>query len=120
MPSFSPDPPAVGASDGAIWLYGETSPTLVRFDTAASAVTSYQVPGWHLGSDLLGGTPKFALGSIWLRTSDDFISRIDPATGAVTATYPAYIGGGEVAVAFGSLWVANVNTDTVWRDRIDP
>lgn len=59
-------------------------------------------------------------GSVWLRTSDTRLDRIDPATGRVLATYPADSGGGGggLAVAFGSLWVDNAGSDSVWREPI--
>jgi hypothetical protein len=59
-------------------------------------------------------------GSVWLRTSDPKLDRIDPATGRVRATYPAANagGGGGLAVAFGSLWVENAGSDSVWREPI--
>jgi streptogramin lyase len=61
-----------------------------------------------------------AAGSIWLRTADATIDRVDPATGRGLTTYPADRGGGGggVAVAFGSLWVDNAGIDTVWREPI--
>lgn len=54
-------------------------------------------------------------GSVWVRTSDRAVARIDARTGRVVATYPAAGGGGGLVVAFGSLWVANAVDDTVWR-----
>ena len=59
-------------------------------------------------------------GSLWVRTSNSTVTRIDAATGHVTRTYPAPAagGGGGVAVGFGSLWIANAGLDTVWREPI--
>jgi DNA-binding beta-propeller fold protein YncE len=61
-------------------------------------------------------------GSIWVRTTNTRIDRIDPATGSVLGIYPAARdgGGGGLAVAFGSLWVENVGADSVWREPIKP
>jgi hypothetical protein len=56
-------------------------------------------------------------GSVWVRTSDRKVVRIDARSGRVVATYPASGGGGGLAVAFGSLWVANAADDTVSRIR---
>jgi hypothetical protein len=55
-----------------------------------------------------------------MRTSDSRIDRIDTASGRVLATYPADGGGGGggLAVAFGSLWVDNAGSDSVWREPI--
>ncbi len=59
-------------------------------------------------------------GSIWVRTTNTQIDRINPVTGQIQARYPAGVsgGGGDLAVAFGSLWVANAGSDSVWREPI--
>lgn len=46
--------------------------------------------------------------------------RIDPASGGVQAVYPAGSegGGGDITVAFGSLWVYNAGSDSIWREPI--
>jgi streptogramin lyase len=61
------------------------------------------------------------MGSLWLRTSESTIARIDPSTMRVVQTYPAEVGSsgpGEMVLYGGSLWMANAETDTVWRERI--
>jgi streptogramin lyase len=55
---------------------------------------------------------------VYLRTSDTSVAKIDATTGAVIARYPASGGGGGIAVAYGSLWVVNALTDSVWRERL--
>ena len=59
-------------------------------------------------------------GSIWVRTSDSSVARIDPETGSVTKRYPADRagGGGGIAVGFGSLWIGNFDSLTIWRESI--
>jgi streptogramin lyase len=59
-------------------------------------------------------------GSVWLRTTNTTIDRIDPASGKVQAVYPAGLegGGGDITVAFGSLWVDNAGSNSVWREPI--
>jgi streptogramin lyase len=59
-------------------------------------------------------------GSVWARTSDSSIARVDAATGSVVGRYPADGpgGGGGVAVGFGSLWVTSVGRGTIWRKPI--
>jgi hypothetical protein len=60
-------------------------------------------------------------GSIWIRTTNTRIDRIDPASGKVLGVYRGDSdGGGGVAVAFGSLWVENAGADSVWREPINP
>jgi streptogramin lyase len=119
LPPLPGDIPTIGTSDHAIWLMGDSEPTLVRFDTATSTVSEFTLPGWEQTSGYRSVAPISGLGGIWMRISDSAIARIDPETGQVTATYPAGPGGGDPAIAFGSLWVANFNSDTVWREQID-
>lgn len=58
-------------------------------------------------------------GSFWLTASDaGTVSRVDPATGAVTQTIAVGDGPGGVAVGGGAVWVANGLDATV--SRIDP
>jgi len=61
-------------------------------------------------------TPAAGAGSIWVRTSNGSIARVNAANGALMGRYPADPrgGGGGVAVGFGSLWIGNVGTGTVW------
>jgi len=59
-------------------------------------------------------------GSIWIRTADTRVDRVDPAAGRVIGVYRAADdgGGGGLAVAFGSLWVDNAGTGSVWREPL--
>jgi hypothetical protein len=59
-------------------------------------------------------------GSIWVRTADTRIDRVDPTTGKLVGIYRGGYGGGGLAVAFGSLWVENAGADSVWREPIKP
>ena len=56
-----------------------------------------------------------ARGSLFVRLSPNQVERVNPNTGTVTARYPATGGGGDIAVAYGSLWVTNFAADTTWR-----
>ena len=56
--------------------------------------------------------------SVFVRTSDTTVAQIDAATGKPTATYPAAGHGGDLEVAFGSLWVAATDIDSVWREPL--
>jgi streptogramin lyase len=121
IPGFASDDSLYNAVlDNAIWIKGYQSGALVKFDPATQEFTQYEIPGYGRPSGYYDEAPVAALGSLWLRISDTSVVRVDPADGKVVATYPAGPGGGAVAVDFGSLWVANFNTDTVWRERINP
>lgn len=60
-------------------------------------------------------------GAVWVRVADNKVDRIDPATRRVIGTYPADSGGGGggLAAAFGSLWVDNAGSDSVWREPVN-
>jgi streptogramin lyase len=57
---------------------------------------------------------------VWVRTGNITVARIDPSTASVVHTYPAARagGGGGITLGFGSLWVANFNVGTIWREAI--
>jgi streptogramin lyase len=57
-------------------------------------------------------------GSLWMRTSDTSVARIDPATAKIVERYPASGGGGGLAFGYDSLWVCNAGADTIWRYAI--
>jgi streptogramin lyase len=90
---------------------------IYEIDAATNAVT-------HLGVVLhplsvFGDVPIAAAdGGVWVRTSDSSVARIDQQTGQLTARYPATGGGGGAVVGFGSLWVANTASGTVWRTPV--
>ena len=54
-------------------------------------------------------------GRVWMRVGDRRIAGIDPRTARVVAGRRASGGGGNIAFAFGSLWVANAGEDSLWR-----
>ena len=105
-----------------LWLKSSDNDKLLRVDPTSGDVTTFAIPGFVALSDLYDIWPAAGLGSLWLRMSAGVVSRVDPNTGKVIGTYPADPagGGGYPAVGFGSLWVANFATDTIWRDRIAP
>ncbi|CAN5151479.1 hypothetical protein BH24CHL7_BH24CHL7_01050 [soil metagenome] len=94
--------------DGSVYRIDPLTNTVERIDLGLTK----QTQNWDLFIEA-------AAGAIWLRTSDDTIARIDTRTREIVATYPASGGGGDMAVGFGSLWVANFADDTLWRIGID-
>jgi hypothetical protein len=98
---------------GTVWVPNPAG--IYRVDERTNAARL--LPGIHLGDLDQWGDIGFvaAKGSLFIRPTANQVVRIDPATGAVTARYPATGGGGDIAVAFGSLWVTNFISDTTWR-----
>ena len=50
-----------------------------------------------------------------MRAGDRRVVGIDPRTAREIADRPAGGGGGNIALGFDSLWVANAADDSVWR-----
>ncbi|HJQ42574.1 MAG TPA: hypothetical protein VJ831_05790, partial [Jatrophihabitantaceae bacterium] len=106
--------------DHAIWLKGDDSGRLVELDTRSGATHVYDLPGWQSLTGLYGQNIALGEGDLWIRINSGRVLRVSPKTGSVIRAYPASrsAAGGWEAIAFGSLWIANFEDDTVWRDRI--
>jgi streptogramin lyase len=99
--------------DGAVWIVTKT--TAWRIDPGTNQVTRHTV---DIG-DELPDTPLIAAGSLWIRTMNSDVRRFDLRTFHLVGRYPFRPGSsGFETVAFGSLWVANLDDSTLWRDRI--
>ena len=93
-----------------VWVSG--SDGLLRLD--ADLVPQARYPGLVAGAE---GDLVTAGGAVWVRNPDTFLTRIDSASGAVTARYAsrAALSGGSVLVAYGSLWTSASDDSTVLR-----
>jgi virginiamycin B lyase len=100
-------------SEGSLWA---TVPT-------QDAVARISADGKVLQTIPVGREPRFIAageGGIWsLGQGDGDVTRIDPKTGMVVATIPAYVPGegGCIAAGGGSIWVTMPQTPVT---RIDP
>jgi YVTN family beta-propeller protein len=109
---------AIATEPGSVWVpldYPREELVHVEAPTDAPASISERVPG-PAGSR---SAMAIGAGSIWLADRDGgAVRRLDPATGAITAT--VHVGDGPSAMVFGhgSAWVANDEEDSV--TRIDP
>lgn len=101
-------------------IAGAPGTWIAEYDPNTGNTSTLRIRGKALSQ--FGDQPAAAgADSLWLRTSDGVVSRIDPHTGHRLATYPADPdgGGGFLTVAYNSLWIANFGSDTLWRVRID-
>ena len=109
---------------GTLWettddVSSSNQATIYRISPRSGSATAFKVavqPMEFYSRPVVAG-----LGSLWLRRSDSTVVRLDPANLRAIGTYPADPasgGGGDMAVAYGSLWVSNPDTDTIWRDRV--
>ena len=101
------------ATPGKVWIGNPAG--IYWIEEATNKAT--RVPGTMIGDlDQVGNISVAAgEGSVFARTGGSTVTRIDATTARVLGHYPAAGGGGDVAVGFGSLWVANFGIDTTWR-----
>lgn len=111
----------IAAGEGSVWvtLHGDLDvappdegPTLVRIDPESLEVQAEIDAGPITAGGIFAGE-----GSVWLRSADQFLSRLDPATNEVVEIIEATKGGGDVIVAYGSVWATSYDFGDVWRIR---
>ncbi len=105
---------------GALWLKADDTDKLERVNITTGAATIYTILNWTALPDYTDNFIAVALGNLWIRTSSSWVSEISPHTGTLLRRFPAdpLAGGGYPLVAFGSLWISNFSTGTIWRDRL--
>jgi streptogramin lyase len=108
----------IAVGEDALWVGSVRDGSVYRIDPSTNSVERINL-GLPKLSENWDMFIEASPGAIWLRTSDDTIARFDTRTREIVATYPASGGGGDMAVGFGSLWVANFADDTLWRIGID-
>jgi len=128
------EPDGLALAGGVLWVAYADRAVVTRVDpTTATALGQVRV-GRHAPVGTQAGTlavPEsigVGLGAVWVPNSaDGTVSRIDPATGKVTATFPVsgrtpsvhlYNAGVGVAVADGALWVTDEHDARLLR--LDP
>jgi streptogramin lyase len=112
--------PFFASAPGALWFKGAVDGFMYRIDTTKNRVSRIVIPHYQMPVDYEDAFPTFAKGSMWVRSANGTVSRLNAHTGRLQRTYPADAtgAGGYVAVGDGSLWIANFSSDTVWRDKI--
>ena len=123
---------------GKLWIYpwlqssavGDKSGNKIwRIDPRTNTATELTLADIHVTS--LNTSVTAGMGSLWLRGEaaprlvnntlvvQDNIYRLNPRTLKITGKYPAASASwGFMTTGFGSLWIANFTTDTVWRDQV--
>lgn len=110
-----PSPRIAALLDGEAWIDSNQGITRLGPDLAPRAVYPRLVAS--ADGDLIA-----AAGSIWARTGDGTIFRIDPATGQVVKrlTPDRPLTAGSLYIAFGSIWTTSNDDDRVVRLRLEP
>jgi streptogramin lyase len=101
------------ALDGRVWLTNAAG--VFEIDPRTNAVRLHRL---RIGPFSEQGDVGFAAygHDLFIRVSDTTIDRVDARTFRIVKHYPATGGGGKLAIAYGSLWIANAGVDTVWRE----
>ena len=105
-----PKPRFITAGAGSVWTLNQGDGTVSRVDTKSKKVTATiecGIPG-------TGGELAFGDGAVWATAFQIPITRIDPASNAVTKQW-AGPGGDSIRVAFGSVWLSNLREQNLWR-----
>jgi virginiamycin B lyase len=105
-----PMPRFLTAGAGSIWVLNQGDGTIARVDASTGkrmALIAAGIPG-------RGGEIAFGASAVWATVIGYPITRIDPATNAVTGQWHG-AGGDSIRVAHGSLWLTNLKGAVVWR-----
>jgi len=105
-----PKPRFLTAGAGAVWVLNQGDGTIARVDATTgkrTAVIAAGIPG-------LGGEIAFGGGSVWATVFEYPITRIDPATNAVTGQWHG-AGGDSIRYGHGSVWLTSLMGGKVWR-----
>jgi YVTN family beta-propeller protein len=104
------NPPATDKHDNKIW----------RINPHGNSVTQKILPSLaHLRPAFTTGYLTTGMGSLWIRGYHTAVYQYDPRTLRLIGAYPADTAAiGMMAPGFGSLWVTNMDTSTLWRDRL--
>jgi len=105
-----PMPRFLTTGAGAVWVLNQGDGTIARVDAATgkrTALIAAGIPG-------LGGEIAFGGGAVWATVFEYPITRIDPATNAVTGQWHG-AGGDSIRYGHGSVWLTSLMGGKVWR-----
>ena len=94
----------------SVWTLNQGDGTISRVDTATRKMTAKI----EAGLPGTGGEMAFGFGAVWATVMGFPITRVDPATNKVVAQW-AGAGGDSIRTGFGSIWLTNLMTGTIWR-----
>ena len=103
------------AGEGAVWALNQVDGTVARIDpdsNQVAATIAADSPGE-------GGCIATGAGSVWTTTFDHPVTRIDATTNEVLLQFSGGQGGDCIDVGFGSVWLSNLRTGTIWQLPLD-
>lgn len=115
----TPRPKFVTVGAGGVWVLHQQTGSVSLIEPARAVVAATVAAGvptpW---GDITTGA-----GAVWVSVDGTPVTRIDPATHAVTHQFVGGSGADAIRYGFGSLWVSDHEHGMVWRidpDRIAP
>jgi streptogramin lyase len=104
-------PRFLAVGEDAVWVMNQGDGSVTRVDKTGAVVATIPV------SDvpIQGGDIAVGGGAVWVRTEQDLVVRIDPATNAVIERYGPPSGSGSVAADDDALWVSAHDSSSMWR-----
>ncbi|MCX6591933.1 MAG: hypothetical protein NTZ56_10435 [Acidobacteria bacterium] len=106
-------PTAAVFGENSVWVLAAADGKVVRIDPKTNKSTATI----DLGIPDAEGSLAFSDGSVWVSAVGFPITQIDPQTDKVVKQFVGE-GGGVIQTGLGSLWLANLPGQTLWR--IDP
>ena len=103
-------PRSLALGRDAVWVLGQRGGTVSRVDPATNAVAATIALGGPVdtGDIAVGG------GGVWVRGGGALVTRIDPATDAVTDRYGPLQDGGGVAAGDSAIWITAKGDAMIW------
>jgi hypothetical protein len=97
---------AVATGDG---VWAGTIPTTVHYAATGTVTATVSVGPGLSGALLVDGI------DLWVRNDDVFLTRVEARSGRVAERITAPVTGGDIFVAFGSLWASAYDDGVIYR-----
>jgi virginiamycin B lyase len=104
-------PRFLAVGEDAVWVMNQRDGSVSRLDSDGVVVATIEVSDVPIG----GGDIAVGHGLVWVRTEQDLVVTIDPATNRVVDRYGPPSGSGSVAVDDAAAWVSAHDTSSVYR-----
>jgi virginiamycin B lyase len=104
-------PRFLAIGEDAVWVMNQGDGSVSRVDAAGTVVATIEVSD----APIQGGDIAVGGGSVWVRTEQDLVVRIDPRTNAINARFGPPSGSGSVVADDTAMWVSAHDVASVWR-----
>jgi virginiamycin B lyase len=104
-------PRFLAIGEDAVWVMNQGDGSVSRVDATGMVVATIPVSD----APIQGGDIAVGGGSVWVRTEQDLVVRIDPRTNAVNARFGPPSGSGSVVADDTAMWVSAHDVASVWR-----